>query len=957
MFHLDGGGALHHAVWHSQDSFASLLFEYDVDLLARDRQGRTPLHVACRVGNIRTTTLLLVKLMQTAIRDKTSELKADMDTTHAHLNPVQRDQALVEMASRYEKDVDYRKYLCAQDDMGRNPLHIAAMYGHLVLVEALLELNAPLGNVCKLGRQPVHFAAACGHFEVVQLLVNDHLCDVAREDARGDSLVLVAAKASHTKIAMWLLTLSTEDARRAKLVSDDGTTLLHSASVAGDVRFAQFLISHGMNPNARDQRGVTPLNLARAMGEIEVGALLRASGAFENACFAAATTTTTTATATAAKKMNRLQAMEDASNGSLAAAPVAVPRPPPPAVVDRRQSKLGRRGTSLMNKGLGEGDRFLTTHEDAVRGWFRRLLRWEEEEETRSESPLFFRSGGGRGGGATIGSDGSFSFRKWREAHRVSQVPLLHFAAATGHLQMVQSLVTAGVSVDTIDPWGWTPLCHAAYHGRLAVVQYLCSPEVARISESVAEASSGVALTMEERVCFKTTAPRLTTAAGTRSGFKTTAPRLDSGFKVKWVKMLVGFTPCLLSAHQGHERVAQCLLTFGSPLDDRVGAASSSSSSSSSSSPLALSPLHFAGEDGLTCHGLSLLHVACFRGLEALASYLLRRDIACTVVTLEPPSPLSATAEGGTPSNTHGGTQDRPRRIYSARRQARAVATKGAEEEEGHDCLGPALLLLRFHGLTPLQMAIANGKVAVAHSIKRHAEGLEADAEDHSGIDSSLTSAMLRIPGHPHPFTTSSGGGSGSSRTSSGFPAGSKDCPVFLPSEKVLHLSQHFPAPPLPVYFGDSTEARPPHSVSSSSSPPPPGKMARPPREERVASPRSRRATKISTANTKRGSTTTTTTPSAVHAALSSSSGNVELAPQAPHGRSLLFQDTRTPRHHASPLTPRPLTPHASPLTLTPHPHPYSAASRIEDCCCACGGQQRRAHFGWCLLFWNGPIV
>jgi hypothetical protein len=98
--------------------------------------------VACRVGNVRTTTLLLVKVMQTAIRHKTSELKAEIEATHAHLSPVQRDQVLVEMAARYEKDVDYSQYLCAQDALGRNPVHVAAMYGHLVILEVYCLLSS-----------------------------------------------------------------------------------------------------------------------------------------------------------------------------------------------------------------------------------------------------------------------------------------------------------------------------------------------------------------------------------------------------------------------------------------------------------------------------------------------------------------------------------------------------------------------------------------------------------------------------------------------------------------------------------------------------------------------------------------------------------------------------------------------------------------------------------------------
>lgn len=65
--------------------------------------------------------------------------------------------------------------------------------------------------------------------------------------------------------------------------SISGYTLLHQAAQTGNVLIVKFLLEHGVNPNAEDHFGNTPLNVAALHQNGEVGAILtEADGNYEN---------------------------------------------------------------------------------------------------------------------------------------------------------------------------------------------------------------------------------------------------------------------------------------------------------------------------------------------------------------------------------------------------------------------------------------------------------------------------------------------------------------------------------------------------------------------------------------------------------------------------------------------------------------------------------------------------
>ena len=93
--------------------------------------------------------------------------------------------------------------------------------------------------------------------------------DVRATDSRGWDALFAATHGGHTKlITVWL---TRDDVERT---AADGSTLLHVAAQGGRAAAARQLLGKGADPAARDARGNTPLDLARAGDRAEVVSLL-----------------------------------------------------------------------------------------------------------------------------------------------------------------------------------------------------------------------------------------------------------------------------------------------------------------------------------------------------------------------------------------------------------------------------------------------------------------------------------------------------------------------------------------------------------------------------------------------------------------------------------------------------------------------------------------------------------
>eukprot|EP00166_Cyanidium_caldarium_P005444 ctg_662.g249 len=209
----------------------------------------------------------------------------------------------------------------ARDTDGHTALHWAALEGHTGIVRRLLQAGTSADvrsrGADQLGQTPLMWAVVGGHLEVVRLLVEEAGSDAAAVDARGYSPMVHAVQYGYIDIVHWLSQLgrapggrtgraaepeggevaalapgyedpeitatATDEASECVWVRDaEEHTLLHWAAYREQLALVQYLmIYHGLDPNACDASGNTPLHRALQRNHFRVARALLRRGALD----------------------------------------------------------------------------------------------------------------------------------------------------------------------------------------------------------------------------------------------------------------------------------------------------------------------------------------------------------------------------------------------------------------------------------------------------------------------------------------------------------------------------------------------------------------------------------------------------------------------------------------------------------------------------------------------------
>eukprot|EP01059_Diplonema_ambulator_P001510 TRINITY_DN11279_c0_g1_i1.p1 TRINITY_DN11279_c0_g1~~TRINITY_DN11279_c0_g1_i1.p1 ORF type:complete len:315 (+),score=58.31 TRINITY_DN11279_c0_g1_i1:93-1037(+) len=175
------------------------------------------------------------------------------------------DGALVEAAKRGYLQV---VQLLVSDSNMEKTLRIAAEYGWVAIVEALLSLGANVNAADELGFTPI--AAAVEHLGVVEVLIHAG-ADVNTSDNYHDTPLHHAANTSSTD----LISLLVQHGAKVNRTNRNGDTPLHKAVVANRVDITQQLIQNGADPALRNKSGNTPLDAAILHSREEIVEYLR----------------------------------------------------------------------------------------------------------------------------------------------------------------------------------------------------------------------------------------------------------------------------------------------------------------------------------------------------------------------------------------------------------------------------------------------------------------------------------------------------------------------------------------------------------------------------------------------------------------------------------------------------------------------------------------------------------
>lgn len=143
--------------------------------------------------------------------------------------------------------------------IGQSFLHELARGGDTLSAEIVMDTGADIDLPDDEGRRPLHEAAFFGHIEMVQFLINNG----ARIDAPihpfGYTALWFAVQQGHHDIARYLIE------RKASIDVTDrlsGQGLMHLAASRGDVKMIGILIAAGANVFQEDGRGQTARDYA-----------------------------------------------------------------------------------------------------------------------------------------------------------------------------------------------------------------------------------------------------------------------------------------------------------------------------------------------------------------------------------------------------------------------------------------------------------------------------------------------------------------------------------------------------------------------------------------------------------------------------------------------------------------------------------------------------------------------
>ena len=247
-----------------------------------NKNGDTPLHIACRNNCLKITKYLISEAhCNPSCENNNGNTPLHIACDCRHIDIVQyllsTGKANPLAKNNNDKIPIYREFL------SRLPLlHLAGREGWMDIIIDLIT-NYKSDTNCKddIGRTPLHYAVINNHLEVVRYFINEQHCDPMTRDNDGNTPLHVACDCGHIHIMQYLLSTGKVDPLAKnkngriptykQIYSKSRLPMLHLAAKHGWMDIIIDLITnYKCDTNFKDDSGRTPLHYAVINNHLEV---------------------------------------------------------------------------------------------------------------------------------------------------------------------------------------------------------------------------------------------------------------------------------------------------------------------------------------------------------------------------------------------------------------------------------------------------------------------------------------------------------------------------------------------------------------------------------------------------------------------------------------------------------------------------------------------------------------
>ncbi|XP_066917849.1 oxysterol-binding protein-related protein 1-like [Clytia hemisphaerica] len=184
-------------------------------------------------------------------------------------------------------DVDINCKGKHKSNLGWSPLHLAAYFGHIDVVEELLSRGSSVNGINGMGDTPLHRAAFTGRMDIVLALLRHHAdvtvingegrtplqmtddqevkkliqaAERSQQLSRNEALLQATMEGDNEKVKNLLSSPSPPNINCQNLL---GNTALHCAAFRGHKEIAVLLLQNGIDSTVKNNRGLSALEVSR----------------------------------------------------------------------------------------------------------------------------------------------------------------------------------------------------------------------------------------------------------------------------------------------------------------------------------------------------------------------------------------------------------------------------------------------------------------------------------------------------------------------------------------------------------------------------------------------------------------------------------------------------------------------------------------------------------------------